>query len=132
MNFEPFDLNVEKILKDWAPFHAVIEIIANAIDEKQLTSTNNIDLFKEIDNHWHVRDYGRGIRCIHLTQNENNEKLKNNNLIGKYGIGLKDALATFERHGVIVEIHSKYQTMRIAKMKKHGFDDIKNFTRTSI
>ena len=31
-----FDLNIEKILENWETFHAVREIIANAIDEQNI------------------------------------------------------------------------------------------------
>jgi hypothetical protein len=32
-----FDLNIEKILESWESAHAVRELIANAIDEQQLS-----------------------------------------------------------------------------------------------
>jgi hypothetical protein len=33
-----FDLNIDKILENWEVFHAVRELIANAIDEQILTN----------------------------------------------------------------------------------------------
>lgn len=34
-----FDLNIEKILENWEVYHAIREIIANALDEQILTRT---------------------------------------------------------------------------------------------
>jgi len=124
MSVKKFDLNIERILEDWELYHAIREIIANALDEQMLTQTKDIEIFKDDEDRWHIRDYGRGLKYEHLTQNENDEKLRNPNVIGKFGIGLKDALATFERKGVDVFIKSKYGDITIEKSQKHGFDDI--------
>ena len=35
-----FDLNIEKILDNWEIYHAIREIIANALDEMILTQTS--------------------------------------------------------------------------------------------
>ncbi len=120
-----FDLNIEKILEDWEIYHALREVIANALDEQQVTQTNEIQITKDKEGRWHIRDYGRGLKYEHLTQKENPEKQLNPNLIGKFGIGLKDALATFDRHNVNVLIQSKYGDITLSKVKKHGFEDIK-------
>jgi hypothetical protein len=119
-----FDLNIEKILEDWKTYHAIREVIANAIDEQILTKTEPIKIFKNKDGKWHIRDFGRGLRYEHLTQKENDEKLKDPHIIGKFGIGLKDALATFDRHNVKVFIKSKHGDITIGKSQKHGFEDI--------
>jgi hypothetical protein len=92
-----FDLNIDKILENWEVFHAVRELIANAIDEQILTKTQKPMIFQDETGWWHVRDFGRGLRYQDLIQTENPEKLEHANLIGKFGIGLKDALATFDR-----------------------------------
>ncbi|MHA1679993.1 MAG: ATP-binding protein, partial [Promethearchaeota archaeon] len=123
-NSKHFDLNIEKILEDWQPFHAIREVLANALDEQLLTNTKDIEIFKDEEGAWHVRDFGRGLQYQHLTQKENDEKLKHEHVIGKFGIGLKDALATFERHGKEVEIRSKHNTMRVERTPKDGFSDI--------
>lgn len=70
-----FDLNIEKILENWEVYHAIREIISNALDEQLLTGTQEIAIYQASDNWWHVRDYGRGLNYHHLTQNENEEKL---------------------------------------------------------
>lgn len=41
-----FDLNIEKILENWEVYHAVREIIANALDEQALTGTAKIEILR--------------------------------------------------------------------------------------
>ncbi len=108
MPTKKFDLNIEKILEDWDVCHAIREVIANAIDEQKLTQTADIEIFQDSKKQWHIRDYGRGLKYEHLTQKENDEKFSNPHVIGKFGIGLKDALATFDRKGIQVLIKSKH------------------------
>jgi hypothetical protein len=119
-----FDLNIEKILENWEVHHAIREIIANALDEHLLTKTEDISIFKDAENKWHVRDYGRGIRYQHFTQKEDEEKLKDPYVIGKFGIGLKDALATFDRKRVKVLINSRFGDISLGRSEKHDFKDI--------
>jgi hypothetical protein len=120
-----FDLNIEKILEAWDNTHAVRELISNALDEQELTGTADIDIRKEAAGTWTIRDFGRGLRYEHFTQNENPEKLKNvGRVIGKFGVGLKDALATLDRSGVGVEIESAHGTITLAQRGKHGFGDV--------
>jgi hypothetical protein len=119
-----FDLNIEKILENWDLKHAVREIIANAIDEQILSGTNDISITKGENSEWHIRDFGRGIRYEHFTQKENEQKLSTDGIIGKFGIGLKDALATFERKTVSVKILSKHGDITLGKSQKSGFDDL--------
>lgn len=118
-----FDLNVEKILENWEVYHAIREIIANALDEQIITQTEDISIF-QLENSWHIVDYGRGLNYHHLTQKENEEKINNEKLIGRFGVGLKDALATLDRHEIKVKISSKYGIISLRKTAKAGFDDI--------
>ena len=111
-----FDLNIEQILENWETYHAIREIIANALDEQLLTSSSEVKIFKTGDE-WIIRDQGRGLKYLHLTQNENEEKLLNENVIGRFGIGLKDALATFERKGIGVTITSKYNKILLPNQR---------------
>ena len=123
---QEFDLNIEKVLDNWEVYHAIREIIANALDEQMLTKSREIEIYEDsLDGKWHIRDYGRGLKYTHFTQNENKEKLEAGNLIGKFGVGLKDALATFYRHHIDIEIDSKYGHYTIGQSEKHGFSDIK-------
>ncbi|HEV2303254.1 MAG TPA: ATP-binding protein [Stellaceae bacterium] len=120
-----FDLNIKKILEAWDSSHAVREIIANALDEQKLTKTRDVTISREADGYWIIRDFGRGLRYEHFTQNENPEKIKNvGQVIGKFGVGLKDALATLHRNGVKVEIESAHCLITLAQQAKHGFGDV--------
>jgi hypothetical protein len=119
-----FDLNIEKILENWETYHGIREIIANALDEQKLTETEEIKIFKDENNQWHIRDFGRGITIDHFTQNESDEKINTEGIIGKFGIGLKDALATFDRNNVKVKIVSKNGEFTIGKSIKVGFEEI--------
>lgn len=119
-----FDLNIEKVLEDWEPHHAIREVIANALDEQLLSKSKDIDIFQDDQGRWHIRDFGRGLKYEHLTQKENEEKLSHPNLIGKFGVGLKDALATFDRRGINVLIKSKFGDITLEKAEKHDFKDI--------
>ena len=64
----------------------------------------------------------RGLQYMHFTQNENSEKLESPGLIGKFGVGLKDALGVFYRNNIDVTIHSKYSTVTLAMSSKPGFN----------
>ncbi len=117
-----FDLNIETVLENWSVADALREIIANALDETFLAKSQPIKIEKDFNNIWHIRDYGRGIQYIHFTQNENEEKINSDKLIGKFGVGLKDALAVFHRHNCSIIIDSKYNHITITMANKSGFD----------
>lgn len=120
-----FDLNIEKVLEDWEVHHAVREVLANAIDEQVLTATDEIKIFRDAQGKLHIRDFGRGLKYEHLTQNENKEKLSHpDRVIGKFGVGLKDALATFNRKCINIIIKSKFGDITIIKSSKHDFEDV--------
>lgn len=124
MSVRLFDLNIEEVLENWEVHHAVREVIANALDEQLLSQSEDSQIEKEADG-WHVRDFGRGLRIEHFTQNENPEKLAARiGVIGKFGVGLKDALATFHRHGIAVMLRSAHGTFRVRTAKKTGFEGI--------
>jgi hypothetical protein len=116
-----FDLNIEKVLEHWGLEHALREIIANAIDEQIITQTKAIEIFRDGESRWHIRDYGRGIEYRHFVQNESAEKLATPSLIGKFGVGLKDALAVLWRNGIMVEIHSKFAKITLTMAQKSSF-----------
>lgn len=119
-----FDLNIETVLENWTVADAIREIIANAEDETIITNAKPVEIYKDNNDKWHIRDYGRGLKYLHFTQNESEEKLSRKDLIGKFGVGLKDALATFHRHNVIVTIKTKSSIIKTVMTSKHGFNDI--------
>ena len=121
-----FDLNIEEVLENWEVEHAVREVIANALDEQVISNTDEIHIVKDNEGNWHIRDFGRGLQIEHFTLNENMEKLNApTDVIGKFGVGLKDALATFYRRGIDVHIRSKYGLFLLKQERKHGFSNIK-------
>jgi hypothetical protein len=125
MSIRAFDLNIEEVLENWEVEHAIREVIANALDEQLLSKTGDIQIQKDIRGYWHIRDFGRGLRIEHFTQKEDKEKLGSAlPIIGKFGVGLKDALATFHRRGVEVLIKSRHGTFRLREVSKHGFENI--------
>jgi hypothetical protein len=119
-----FDLNIETVLEHWEIEHGLREIIANALDESILSGTAPISIVKDENGRWHIRDYGRGIRIEHFTLNENQEKIGTDGVIGKFGVGLKDAFAAFDRRRVEVTIRSPHGTFTLTKAAKHNFDGI--------
>ncbi len=119
-----FDLNIDRMLENWEIFHAIREIIANALDEQIISGSQEIRITLEPDGSWHIRDYGRGLRHEHFTMNENQEKLDHPGLIGKFGVGLKDALATFDRLGIDTHIRSKFCDVSFDRSEKHDFSDV--------
>lgn len=119
-----FDLNIDRMLENWDAFHAIREIIANALDEQVLTGTREIAITRDSDGLWRIRDFGRGLRHEHFTMNENQEKLEHPGLIGKFGVGLKDALATFDRLGIEASIQSKFCDVSFDRSEKHDFSDV--------
>lgn len=121
---QAFDLNIEKVLEHWPVAYAVRELIANALDETAITRCTDVDIVKASDGDWIIRDYGRGLRYQHLTQKENAEKLKHPAVIGQFGIGLKDALAVFDRRHIGITIRSAHGTITTAIRAKSGFPDV--------
>jgi hypothetical protein len=103
----------------------VREVIANALDEQVLSHTQDISIATDASGNWHIRDFGRGLRYEYLTQNENAEKRKSaGKVIGKFGVGLKDALATLNRRKVGVLIRSAHCDISLIKAAKQDFDDV--------
>ncbi|WIV60978.1 hypothetical protein [Amycolatopsis nalaikhensis] len=120
-----FDLNIERVLEHWPVAFAIREVIANALDEHALTGTAEPVIAEDAAGAWHVADFGRGLRYTHLTQNENDEKRRSGAVIGQFGMGLKDALAVFDRHDVRVEIRSAHGDITTRQRAKETFSDVR-------
>jgi len=125
-----FDLNMEEVLEAWGPADATREILANALDEQALTSGADPEVSQDEEGRWHIRDHGRGLRYEHLTQSEDDVKLANpDTVIGKFGVGLKDALATFHRHGT--KSQSTLHTIRLQSKGHRSTASRKSLPSTS-
>ena len=120
-----FDLNIQEILSNWEIHHALREIISNALDETTISKSDPISIYKDQKGRWHIRDYGRGLQVNCLTQNESSEKKAHSNLIGKFGVGLKDAIGVFHDHGIAVFIDSKYAHLTFEDAPKSGFESVR-------
>jgi hypothetical protein len=121
---QAFDLNIEKVLEHWTVPFAIRELIANALDEQALTGTADPAIFKDEDGLWHIADSGRGLRYEHLTQKEDAEKRRHPDVIGQFGMGLKDALAVFDRRGIRVMIRSPHADITTGRRPKEAFPDV--------
>jgi hypothetical protein len=120
-----FDLNIETVLEGWSVSHAVRELIANAIDEQALTGTPTVEIERIARGTWRIRDFGRGVRHTHLTQNESPEKrAREREVIGRFGVGLKDALAVLDRRDVGVTVRSRHGEITLSHRSKAGFSDV--------
>lgn len=86
----------------------------------------DVDITRIGERHWCIRDYGRGLRHTHLTENECAEKLadQQGSVIGRFGFGLKDALAVLHRLGVEVCIASAHCALNLVKRTKAEFGDV--------
>ena len=120
----PFDLNVGKVLEHWTVPFAIREVIANALDESLITGTADPVIVKDAEGRWCIRDYGRGVEYQHLTQNESAEKRRHPGVIGQFGMGLKDALAVFDRRHVGVQIRSGHGDITTNRRGKDQFADV--------
>ncbi len=118
-----FDLNVQKVLDHWTVASAVRELLANALDEHLLGYCRPPQVFRGADGNWHIRDHGRGVRHEHFAQNESAEKLRSDVVIGRFGVGLKDALAVLDGNGVPVVVHTGSADITTATHPKAGFAD---------
>jgi hypothetical protein len=119
-----FDLNIQKVLEHWPIDFALREFIANALDEQALSETADPEITEVSPGVWRIRDFGRGLRYHHLTQKENPEKIRHPEVIGQFGIGLKDALAVCDRRKVGVLLRSRHGDITTAQLPKAGFADV--------
>jgi len=125
VNRRYFDLNIEKVLEAWSISHAIRELIANALDERALTGTAEVDISRVGPDIWSIRDYGRGLQHCHLTQNDNPEKHeREKDVLGRFGVGLKDALAVLDRRSIGICIRSRHGDISLVHRPKAGFEDI--------
>jgi hypothetical protein len=114
-----FDLNIGDMARQWTLSHAIRELIANALDEHTLFNPEaDIEIYWNKDS-WTIRDYGQGLNYHSFVFSHNMQKFDDSSsTIGKFGVGLKDALAVFERERVKVEIISKHGRFTFQRKEK--------------
>lgn len=121
-----FDLNIEKVLESWTVGHALREMIANALDERTLSGSVPIEISRVRQGEWRIRDFGRGLRIEHLTQKENPERhRREREALGRFGVGLKDALAVLDRKRVGVVLRSPHGDIHLEHRGKANFPEIR-------
>lgn len=117
------DLNTRTTLKHWSVPKALIELVANALDEAKQSNTD-IPILNWSDNRMTIQDRGRGLRTEHFQQNINPTKSYNADYIGKFGVGLKDALTVLFNKDKEIVIESKYlYTDELELKSKHNFEE---------
>lgn len=103
------DLNIgNTVLTHLTVDDALKEIISNAFDE-HITSEvkKNIRIYKNDNDNWCIRDYGRGLSTNNFKFDKNDEKEANDDLIGFFGYGLKDAIAIMNTNKIKFKIYTK-------------------------
>ena len=128
MASKDFDLNIKRILTTWEVQHACRELVANALDEHVLCHLDPKTVVITLsDDRLTIKDQGRGITKFHFVQNESKEKVsnyKNSQIIGHFGIGMKDAVAVLARKERTLEIKCRHGRYTFEYKNKYGHDDI--------
>lgn len=123
-----FDLNIKRILTTWQVPHACRELLANALDEHVLCRLDQKAVVMNLHNdRLMIKDQGRGITKFHFVQDESVEKVKNykdSQIIGHFGIGMKDAVAVLARKERTLEIKCRHGRYTFEYKNKYGHDDI--------
>lgn len=112
-----FDLNIgQNYLSDWDTSFAIREVIANALDEQ---IDGNIEAELSKDGVIIIRDWGPGLKPEHLVYQEFNKK-NSTGKIGKFGVGLKDAIGVLYSRSKKVEIKARGYRITFAMQEKHA------------
>ncbi len=123
-----FDLNIKRILTTWEVPHACRELVANALDEHVLCNLDPKAVVIDLkEDRLLIKDQGRGITKFHFVQDESVEKVehfKNSQIIGHFGVGMKDAVAVLVRQERTLEIKCKHGRYTFEYKNKHGHDDV--------
>jgi len=119
-----FDLNIGNVLEHLEIEDSLKEIISNGLDEHILTeSKRDIRIYKNDNNNWCIRDYGRGIKSSNFKFDINNDKQDNHDIIGMYGYGLKDAIGNLFHRKIIFKIYTKSYIITPIMRPKEDFPD---------
>lgn len=116
------DLNIgENYLSDWEVYYAIREIIANALDEQQ---NGEIQMIPKNEDEYIIRDFGSGLEIENFIMKGSNKATKNN-VIGKFGVGLKDALGVLTDNGISVEIKTPKYWLELHMKEKSKTTKVK-------
>ncbi|WP_051542069.1 ATP-binding protein [Clostridium lundense] len=116
------DLNIgENYLNDWDIYYAIREIIANALDEQ---NDGKIEIIDKSDDEYIIRDFGKGLEMKNFIMMGGNKDTKNN-VIGKFGVGLKDALSVLNNNGIQVSIRTAKYLFEFHMQEKSNKIDVK-------
>lgn len=97
------DLNIgENYLNHWEVYHAIREIIANALDEK---GKKDIEITGNEEKGFIIRDYAGGLIPNNFVMDGSNKENRKD-VIGKFGVGLKDAIGVLYNNGIVVTIRT--------------------------
>ena len=104
-----FDLNLgDNVLSHLKPEDAIKEIISNSLDEHRSQQINKLSkIYKNTQDQWCIKDYGRGIKLADFKFSINPEKEQDNNSIGFYGYGLKDSIGILYSQKIKFKIYTK-------------------------
>lgn len=116
------DLNIgENYLNDWDIYCAIREIIANALDEQK---DGDILITDKSENEHIIRDFGSGLKTEDFIMMGSN-KANKNDVIGKFGVGLKDALGVLNNNGIEVKVRTAKYLFEFHMEEKSKITNIK-------
>ncbi|MBC8060593.1 MAG: ATP-binding protein [Clostridiaceae bacterium] len=116
------DLNIgENYLNDWDVYYAIREIIANALDEQ---NDGKIEVIEKSEDEYIIRDFGSGLKIENFIMMGSNKATKNS-VIGKFGVGLKDALGVLDNNGIEVKIKTAKCSFELHMKEKSKTTKIK-------
>ncbi len=120
-----FDLNIGKnILTHLNVEDALKEIISNAFDEHIIAKIRrDIKIYKDEQNKWCIRDYGRGIKPSNFRFEINESKEDNDEIVGMFGFGLKDAIGILFTNNIKFKIYTENYIYAPVLKSKEGFPD---------
>lgn len=119
-----FDLNISNAKAGWNVATAVKEILADCLEEQQITKSSEVEIFKSEDGAWHIRDYGRGMKYTHLARSEYGDNMSYIYKGMSTGESLGDAIGTLDHNGVELIIDSKYSHITFIRTNKYGFEGV--------
>jgi hypothetical protein len=121
-----FDLNIgPKVLNHLNIEDALKEIISNALDEHRMSEIKkDIKIYKNTESKWCIRDYGDGLKQTHFKFNINEEKEFDDESVGMFGFGLKDAIGALHTKKIKFKIYTSKHIFKPIMMAKKDFPEV--------